>query len=172
MLHCCSTFLPRAAKVAYLLLARPSSSYNNAVARRSMAELTNTILRSGSPLANSTETSSCASTSQPEGAQSTPTASTPSPKGSRASKTRGGRGRVPFDERAVTGGGFFVAGAWSKAGVCSCFNIRHRHLLGKHGVVFDMGVCPSEVGTPLCISPVGMEWKERPPRNRRYPVCE
>ncbi|CAM9124905.1 unnamed protein product [Pylaiella littoralis] len=57
----------------------------------------------------------------------------------------GGNGRSAFDERAVTSGGFFVAGAWSKAGVCSCFNVRHRHLLGKHGVAFDMGVCPSEV---------------------------
>lgn len=56
-----------------------------------------------------------------------------------------GGGRSVFDERAVTDGGFFVAGAWSKAGVCSCFNIRHRHLLGKHGLAFDMGVCPSEV---------------------------
>ena len=145
MLHS-SNFLPRAAKVVYLLLARPRRSYNNAVASRSMAELTSTVLGSANSPAARTKTS-CTTTSQPEGAQSTtPTASTPSPKGSRASKTRGGRGRVPFDERAVTGGGFFVAGAWSKAGVCSCFNIRHRHLLGKHGVVFDMGVCPSEVG--------------------------
>lgn len=73
------------------------------------------------------------------------TTSTPSPKGARASKTRGSSGRSPFDERAMTGGGFFLSGAWSKAGVCSCFNVRHPHLLGKHGVVFDMGVCPSEV---------------------------
>lgn len=51
----------------------------------------------------------------------------------------------PFNGRGVTSGGFFVAGAWSKAGVRSCFNLRHGHLLGKHGVVFDMGVCPSEV---------------------------
>lgn len=51
----------------------------------------------------------------------------------------------PSDSRGVTRGGFYVAGAWSKAGECSCFNVRHRHLLGKHGVVFDMGVCPSEV---------------------------
>ncbi|CAM9693572.1 unnamed protein product, partial [Ectocarpus fasciculatus] len=71
-------------------------------------------------------------------------ATTPSPRGTKGGKGGGG-GRSPFDERAMTGGGFFVAGAWSKAGVCSCFNVRHRHLLGKHGVVFDMGVCPSEV---------------------------
>ncbi|CAM9611500.1 unnamed protein product [Ectocarpus sp. 12 AP-2014] len=71
-------------------------------------------------------------------------ATKPSPKGAKGGK-RGGGGRSAFDERAMTGGGFFVAGAWSKAGVCSCFNVRHRHLLGKHGVVFDMGVCPSEV---------------------------
>lgn len=63
-----------------------------------------------------------------------------------ATKPRVSKGRTPpFDGRGVTGGGFFVAGAWSKAGVCSCFNVRHRHLLGKHGIVFDMGVCPSEV---------------------------
>ncbi|CAN0068449.1 unnamed protein product [Scytosiphon promiscuus] len=73
-------------------------------------------------------------------------ARTPSPKGAHPRKTGGGGGgRFPFDERALTEGGFFVAGAWSKAGVCSCFNVRHRHLLGKHGVVFDMGVCPSQV---------------------------
>ncbi|CAN0187179.1 unnamed protein product [Ectocarpus sp. 4 AP-2014] len=71
-------------------------------------------------------------------------ATKPSPKGTKGGKGGGG-GRSAFDERAMTGGGFFVAGAWSKAGVCSCFNVRHRHLLGKHGVVFDMGVCPSEV---------------------------
>lgn len=73
-----------------------------------------------------------------------PTSRTPSPKEARPRKTGGG-GRSPFDERAMTGGGFFVAGAWSKAGACSCFNVRHKHLLGKHGVVFDMGVCPSQV---------------------------
>lgn len=113
-----------------------------------MAELTNTTLQSGNPPAPSTETS-CAAANVAVGPNSitpAPTASTLSPKGSRAGKTRRGWGRVPFDERAVTEGGFFVAGAWSKAGVCSCFNVRHRHLLGKHGVVFDMGVCPSEVG--------------------------
>ncbi|CAB1109775.1 unnamed protein product [Ectocarpus sp. CCAP 1310/34] len=71
-------------------------------------------------------------------------ASKPSPKGTKGGKGGGG-GRSAFDERAMTEGGFFVAGAWSKAGVCSCFNVRHRHLLGKHGVVFDMGVCPAEV---------------------------
>lgn len=119
-----------------------------------MAELTNTTLQGSNPPVTGVETSppttACSTASQTEGAASvtyTPTASTPSPKGTKANKMRGGRGRVPFDERAVTGGGFFVAGAWSKAGVCSCFNVRHRHLLGKHGVVFDMGVCPSEVGT-------------------------
>ena len=81
------------------------------------------------------------------GARTPPaTTSSPSPKGKRASKTRSGSsGRSPFDERAMTSGGFFISGAWSKAGMCSCFNVRHRHLLGKHGVVFDMGVCPSEV---------------------------
>lgn len=128
-----------------------------------MAELSNTILQGSNPVTGTL--TSCTTASHTEGAPSTtppPTASTPSPKGSRANKARGGRGRVPFDERAMTAGGFFVAGAWSKAGVCSCFNIRHRHLLGKHGVVFDMGVCPSEVGTldwafcsmPLFICPV------------------
>lgn len=150
MLHSSSSSILRRAarKVVCLLLARPSSSYQNAVGRRGMAELTNTILQRSNPHATGAETSPI-TTSQTKGAPSTtslPTASTPSPKGTREDKTRGGRGRVPFDERAVTGGGFFVAGAWSKAGVCSCFNIRHRHLLGKHGVVFDMGVCPSEVG--------------------------
>lgn len=113
-----------------------------------MAELSNTVL----PRSTGTSPTAAARATahQTESAASTtpiPTASTPSPKGSRANKTRGGRGRVPFDERAVTEGGFFVAGAWSKAGVCSCFNVRHGRLLGKHGVVFDMGVCPSEVGT-------------------------
>lgn len=57
---------------------------------------------------------------------------------------KGGR-PAPFDGRGVTKGGFFVNGAWSKAGVCSCFNVRHQHLLGKHGIVFDMGICPPEV---------------------------
>ncbi|CAM9318167.1 unnamed protein product [Hapterophycus canaliculatus] len=70
----------------------------------------------------------------------------PSSKGVKSRNTGGGGGgRSPFDERSMTGGGFFIAGAWSKAGVCSCFNVRHKHLLGKHGVVFDMGVCPSQV---------------------------
>lgn len=147
----CSNFLPRAArKVANLLLARPSSSYQNVVGRRGMAELSNTaaVLQRSTGTKTSPTAAACTTASQTAAAPSTsptPTAPTPSPKGARANKTRGGRGRVPFDERAVTEGGFFVAGAWSKAGVCSCFNIRHRHLLGKHGVVFDMGVCPAEV---------------------------
>lgn len=71
-------------------------------------------------------------------------AAAPAPENANTMKHAGGR-TPPVDGRGVTGGGFFVAGAWSKAGVCSCFNIRHRHLLGKHGVVFDMGVCPFEV---------------------------
>ncbi|CAM9282243.1 unnamed protein product [Laminaria digitata] len=70
--------------------------------------------------------------------------SKPASSDSSAPIRRGAR-EPPFDGRGMTKGGFFVAGAWSKAGVCSCFNVRHRHLLGKHGVVFDMGVCPSEV---------------------------
>lgn len=57
---------------------------------------------------------------------------------------KGGR-PAPFDGRGVTKGGFFVNGAWSKAGVCSCFNLRHQNLLGKHGIVFDMGICPPQV---------------------------
>ena len=74
--------------------------------------------------------------------QATPNASLAS-----APPIRKGAREPPFDGRGMTKGGFFVAGAWSKAGVCSCFNVRHRHLLGKHGVVFDMGVCPSEVSS-------------------------
>lgn len=65
------------------------------------------------------------------------------------SPRRGGtrvRARTPdVDERGITEGGFFVAGAWSKAGMYSCFNIRNENCLGKYGIVFDMGVCPSEV---------------------------
>eukprot|EP00903_Cladosiphon_okamuranus_P012603 g11794.t1 len=113
-----------------------------------MAELSNIILRRSTETSPTATAASCSSARQTGAAPSTtptPAASTTSPKGPRANNTRGGRGRVPIDERAVTEGGFFVAGAWSKAGVCSCFNVRHRHLLGKHGVVFDMGVCPSEV---------------------------
>ncbi|CAM9804258.1 unnamed protein product [Choristocarpus tenellus] len=59
--------------------------------------------------------------------------------------SRGGSSALELDSRRVTRGGFFVSGAWSKAGICSCFHIRHRNLLGKHGIVFDMGVCPGEV---------------------------
>lgn len=78
------------------------------------------------------------------------TAAMTSTNGPTASSSDGIRatGRTaPFDGRGVTTGGFFVSAAWSKAGVCSCFNVKHRHLLGKHGVVFDMGVCPSKVRT-------------------------
>ncbi|CAM9742825.1 unnamed protein product, partial [Discosporangium mesarthrocarpum] len=49
------------------------------------------------------------------------------------------------DSRRMTKGGFYVSGAWSKAGVCSCFHVQHKHLLGKHGIVFDIGVCPGQV---------------------------
>lgn len=52
---------------------------------------------------------------------------------------------APFGGRGVTSGGFFIAGAWSKAGIRSCFNVRHAQLLDKHGIVFDMGVSPCEV---------------------------
>lgn len=133
-----------------------------------------------------TSAAACTTASDADVQAPTPTASTAStasklsPKGKKENdKTRGARGRVPFDERAVTSGGFFVAGAWSKAGVCSCFNIRHRHLLGKHGVVFDMGVCPSEVRSryhttvrrflrPFVRPSDRDSWRELTRRDRRY----
>lgn len=138
-----------------------TSFHPQAVWRRSMAELTTGSLRGDAkpPTIDAAATAAIINDTQsvqpppagPIGVEPTAlrkpaqTTSTPSPKGARASKTRGSSGRSPFDERAMTGGGFFLSGAWSKAGVCSCFNVRHPHLLGKHGVVFDMGVCPSEV---------------------------
>jgi hypothetical protein len=44
-----------------------------------------------------------------------------------------------------TSSSYYVSGAWSQAGICTCIIVKQRNGSKRTAVAFDMGVCPPEV---------------------------